>query len=300
MITEPGAYKIPAEEYHLDPVVVPSLSRGVIMDILFRSPLHARANHPRLNLDCKPMVDKKFDPGTVAHGLFLEGIDKACIIDPKDHVGKKGGIPTGWTNDSIREARDEARAIGKTPLLPDQYGIVTDMVKAANIALSKSELAGIFDDGDPEMTYVWEEGPVFCRALVDKISKDRKFILDYKTTGTSANPEDFIRQILSHGYDVQSVFYSRGVEVVEKIKPNFVFLVQENEPPYPCSFIGLSPEFQAMAEQKVIRGLDLWGNCMAKGEWPGYPPRICWIDPPAWALGWEMRATFLGSSMEDI
>jgi hypothetical protein len=295
-----GVYKIPQEEYHADPCESPSLSRGIIMDLLFKSPAHAWQNHPRLNPDCKPEIDKKFDSGQVAHGLFLEGIDRACIIDPLDHVGKKGGIPIGWTNDSIRAARDEARAIGKIPLLPDQYKTVFEMVGAACKALNNSELAGIFDDGDAEMTYIWQEGPVWCRALLDRTSKDRKFILDYKTTGTSANPEDFIRQIINHGYDIQSVFYSRGVMAVEKVTPTFVFLVQEDEPPYLCSLIALSPAFMEMANQKVIRGMDLWRNCMGSGEWPGYPSKVCWIEPPPWALTWEMRSTFLGNQMEDI
>ena len=289
MISNPGAYKIPAEEYHSDPVVNPSLSRGVIMDILFRSPLHAWANHPRLNPACKPTNDHKFDIGQAAHSLFLEGIDKAEIIEADN-----------WMKKESKERRDQAWQDGKIPLLTKEYDRVSEMVCAANKALGASELSGLFDGGDAELTYVWKDGPSWCRVRLDKITKDREIVLDYKTTGTSANPEDFIRLILSKGYDVQEVFYRRGVKAVEGIDPKFILMVQENEPPYPCSFIGLSPEFHAMAEQKVIRGIDLWGNCMASGEWPGYPPRICWIDPPAWALNWEMRATFLGSSMEEI
>ena len=284
-----GVYKIPQEEYHLDPVIEPSLSRGIIMDLLFRSPAHARINHPRLNPDCKPEVDKKFDPGQVAHGLFLEGIDKAVVLDFDD-----------WRKKEAKELRDQARAEGKVPLLTHQYGEVTDMVKAASIALNESEIAGIFDDGDAEMTYVWQDGGVWCRALLDKISKSRQFCLDYKTTGNSANPEDFIRQILNHGYDIQASFYSRGVKAITGADPAFIFLVQEDKPPYLCSFIALSPAFMEMANQKVIRGMDLWRSCMASGEWAGYPKRVCYAEPPPWALTWEMRANFIGNSMEDI
>jgi hypothetical protein len=288
MLSE-GVYKISSEEYHADPVIEPSLSRGIIMDLLFKSPAHARINHPWLNPDCKPEVDKKFDPGQVAHGLFLEGIDKAVVLDFDD-----------WRKKEAKEQRDQARADGKIPLLTHQYETVEAMVQAAKVALNESELAGIFDDGDAEMTYVWKEGPVWCRVLVDKISKSREFILDYKTTGTSANPEDFIRQILNHGYDIQAVFYSLGVMAIEKVTPKFIFLVQEDQPPYLCSFIALSPAFMEMANQKVIRGMDLWRTCMATGEWPGYSNRIAWIEPPPWALAWEMRSTFLGSSLEDL
>jgi len=291
MITKPGCYKIEQREYHADPVCEPSLSRGIIMDLLFRSPAHARINHPRLNPDYKEKENGKFDIGKAAHSLFLEGIDNTEIVDAPD-----------WKTKAAREAREEARKNDKTPLLSHEFMKANIMVAKAQVALRDSELVGIFDDGDAEMTYIWQEGPTWCRALVDKISKDREFILDYKTTGTSANPEDFIRQILNHGYDIQAAFYSRGVSAVlqDGTMPKFIFLVQEDQPPYLCSFIALSPAFQEMANQKVIRGLDLWRNCMASGEWPGYPSRICWVEPPAYSLNWEMRATFIGGGIEDI
>lgn len=289
LIDAPGAYKISSGIYHSDPVETSSLSRSIIMDLLFKSPAHARINHPRLNPNYKPKENGKFDPGQVAHGLFLEGIDRACIIEADD-----------WRTKAAKEARDEARNNGLIPLLAKQYEVVGEMVKVAHRALNESEIAGIFDDGDAEMTYVWQEGGVWCRALVDKVSKDRQYILDLKTTSASANPEDFIRHILNHGYDIQSVFYSRGVSAIEGTDPKFIFLVQEDEPPFLCSFIALSPQFKEMANQKIIRGMDLWRTCMGSGEWPGYPNKICWVEPPPWALTWEMRSTFIGNSMEDI
>jgi len=286
-----GVYKISSEAYHRDPCDTPSLSRGIIMDLLFKSPAHARISHPRLNPNHKEEPDSKYSKGTAAHCLFLEGIDNTVVVHADD-----------WRKKEAKELRDRAWAEGKTPLLEHQFEEVCQMVKAADKALNESELAGIFDDGDAEMTYIWQEGPVWCRSLLDKISKDREIILDYKTTGTSANPEDFIRNILNHGYDIQASFYSRGVSSVlqDGTIPKFVFLVQEDSEPYLCSLIALSPAFMEMANQKVIRGIDLWRTCMATGEWPGYGNRIAWVEPPPWALTWEMRANFLGSTLEDL
>ena len=174
------------------------------------------------------------------------------------------------------------------------------MVSRAMIALEESELKGIFNGHESEMTYIWKEGGIWCRCLIDMNSTDRLICLDLKTTGTSANPEDFIRMILSHGYDIQEAWYRRGVKAITGNDPKFIFMVQETKEPYLCSFIGLSPAFQAMAEQKVIRGMDLWRQCMGSGEWPGYGSRIAWVEPPSWSLNWEMRSTFLGNQMEDI
>ena len=57
----------------------------------------------------------EMDAGTVAHAILLEGnSDVVTIIDPTNHPAEKtGNIPDGWTNKSIRAARDSARASGK-------------------------------------------------------------------------------------------------------------------------------------------------------------------------------------------
>lgn len=284
-----GSFKITHEEYHKDPCDFPSLSRGTILDLLFRSPLHAWANHPKLNPLFQKEENGKFDIGQAAHAWFLEGVNKIFIIEADD-----------WRTKEAKNKRDEARINNQIPLLEKQADQVRNMVDIAKNRLNHSELSGLFDKRDAELTYIWNEGPTWCRAMVDMISKDRKFILDYKTTGVSANPEDFIRVILSHGYDVQESFYRRGVKNIEGTDPKFIFMVQENEPPYQCSFVGLSPEFQNLGESKVVRGLDLWRTCILTGEWPGYPKQVCWVDPPPWALGWEMKANFIGNKLEDI
>jgi len=46
-------------------------------------------------------------------------------------------------------------------------------------------------------------------------SKDRKLILDYKTTSQTANPIDLARIFVSMGYDIQNAFYTLGVKAVE-------------------------------------------------------------------------------------
>jgi hypothetical protein len=121
------------------------------------------------------------------------------------------------------------------------------------------------------------------------------FILDYKTSD-SANPEDFGRKAISLGYDVQEALYLRGYEAhYHPCRPlSFIFMVQEVKKPYLCSFISLSPEFKDMGRKKVNQGISLWKHCMATGNWPGYPNRVCHIEAPAWAETWQMKATIIG------
>ena len=281
-----GCHKISFTDYLADPAPSPSLTRTTIKDLLFRSPRHAFYGHSRLNPDYQAKEAERFDIGTAAHALLLDGKDIIEIIDAAD-----------WRTKAAKEARDEARAKGKIPLLTAQTKDIFAMVNAANSALANSELAivDLQKEGDSELTYIWNEGKTWCRIRPDWISKDRTLVLDYKTVGNSANPSDISRQIISFGYDIQAAFYTRGVREIEGTEPKFIFLFQEIEEPYLCSFIGLPPQFMDMGASKVDYGLFLWRQCLEKNEWPGYPQRICWVEPPTWALAqWEQISEGIG------
>jgi len=282
---ETGRHIISFEEYLADPCPIPSLSRSVIKDLVSKTPRHAYWNHPKLNKEYKPEEsEKKFDIGTAAHSVFLQGDNIAVCLNFDD-----------WKTKKAREARDDARSNGLIPLLPEQYDNVLAMVEVGRKALKNSELAIDIKDGDSEVTYIWKDGETFCRIRPDWISKDRIVILDYKTSSQSAEPEQFSKTVVNYGYDIQDAFYKRGVRNIEGTEPSFIFMAQEVEPPHLCSFIELDMQFQDMGEQKVKRGLHLWRECMKSGKWPGYSEGIYTIEPPAYSLAaWETKRQIEG------
>jgi hypothetical protein len=273
-----------------------------LRDLLTKTPAHVWQNHPRLNPNYKPDESAKFDVGKLAHSLFLEGVDCCCVIDPKDYPAGNGNIPKGWTNPSIRAARDVARDAGKVPMLPEEAASVVDMVKAATVQLAESEL-GIINlraEGDAERSYVWQEDGIWCRARPDWLSKDRTIALDYKTTSSSANPNAVAKSMANFGYAVQASFYKRGIKAVDGVEPTFIFLFQEVDPPYLCSFIGLSPAWQEIGNQQVNAGIMLWRECIKSGVWPGYTNKVCYPDCPPWILSdWEMKQFDLGAEHQE-
>jgi hypothetical protein len=287
-----GSYELDNEDYHSDPCVIPSLSRGTIVTLLTRCPYQAWYEHPKLNPNWKPKPDKKvFDIGSFVHPLLLEGINKACVIDADD-----------WRTKTAREQRDEARLLGKIPLLQKEYDEVLPMVEAAKRQLAESEL-GITDlrsEGDSERSYFWQENATFCRSRVDWIKKDKSLVIDLKTSRQSVNPEYVQRKIINEGLDIQDAFYTRGVEVVDGILPLFVFMMIETTPPYLCSFVSLTPQFFHLGKQKVSHGIGLWEQCMSENRWPAYPKRICYVDMPGWADNWTFSATLVGSEEGEI
>ena len=275
MIATPGLYKITAAEYLADPVVEPSLSASIARTLLDRSPRHAWWAHPRLNPAYRTDHDEKFDLGTAAHALLLEGPgeDRLVTIEADD-----------WRTKSSQEARAAARAAGNVPLLGRQVLEVMAMVRAA-----RQQLAAHLDPpmplahGMPEAALVWQERDVWCRARLDWLHADRRTVDDYKTTVGSANPDAWTRgSLFGLGYDVQAAFYLRGVKAVFGLEADFRFVVQEAAPPYALSVIGLAPSVLQLAHRKVEYAIDRWRACLASGRWPGYPSHPCYAEAPPW------------------
>jgi hypothetical protein len=206
----------------------------------------------------------KFDIGTVAHQMLLEGEDSCVVIDAAD-----------WRTSAAKAERDAVRAIGKTALLTRQYEAVCEMVTAF-----REQRPDAFTDGEPEQTIIWQEDDLWCRARLDWLRYSGK-IEDYKTTSASANPERWGRAIFDTGYDIQAAHYMRAVETLG-FPPSFVFHVQETEPPYLVSTLALAPSTALLAEKKRLYALEAWRNGLRKNSWPGYPKRTAYVELPSW------------------
>lgn len=254
---------------------VPALSASIAHLLVAKSALHAWHAHPRLNPNYQQTESAEFDYGRAAHAVLLDGDEtRLHVIEADD-----------WRKKDAKEARDNARAAGKTPLLTRQMHKVRAMVKAAQEYVAASELAGIFADGKPEVSLDWQEGETHCRARLDWLRTDRKLILDYKTS-QNAHPDAFIRgPIVSYGYDIQGAFYLRGnARTGGSEYAKYAWLVQEVEAPFVCSLVGMGPQMQELAERKIDFARAIWQRCMATGEWPAYPNRIAWAELPEWAV----------------
>jgi hypothetical protein len=281
-----GIHTIPMAAYLADPCPSPSLSSSCAHRLLVKSPLHAWAEHPKLGGQSGKQANAA-DTGSVAHDILLHGEGTIAVIDPAKYPAANGNIPEGWTNPSIRAARDAARSKGLTPILAAEMPAIHAMADTAREFVSRSEIAGIFERGRPEQTIIWREGETWCRARPDWLTDDRDVVLHFKTTKASARPERFIRGIMQDmGYGFALQFYKRGLAAVVggTEKTRHLILVQEQEAPYACSLIGLAPAKAAIEDARVARAIDLWTECVKTDTWPGYDSRVHWADPTPWEL----------------
>ena len=260
-------------DYHADPALVPSLSNSIAKTIIQHSPYHAWLEHPKLNPKYQHRDSGTFDIGTAAHALLLEGNQaKIAIIEADD-----------WRTKAAREVREEARSNGLTPILAKHNAAVNRMVDAAKSFIETTELRGIFQDGAPEQTLIWQEDDVYMRSRLDWLTADRRLILDYKSSA-SAEPRWFSRQIANMGYDMQAAFYLRGLAACGHPNAQFVFLAQEVEPPHACSLHAIAPSMYEIAQAKVQQAINIWRQCMKSGEWPAYNNQIHWAEATAWQM----------------
>ncbi len=275
---------LPMERY----LAVEAVSSGIIQDMIERCP---RAAWFGSWLNPNPVREDKeiMDKGTVAHAILLEGSSACCaVIDPEDYPGKTGGVPIGWTNNAIREARDIARLQGKIPILIGDMVEIDAMVAEAKrfIDSLKHTEPAIWktfqpDGGESEltMTFDWDGTP--CKMRPDRISTDRMVLANYKTTGTSVEPNRWGRaQLLGAGYDLGGAFYCEGIYRLTGKHPAHVWIAQETAPPYLCSLVGLDPAGWESAHAEVSAGVRKWRQCVESNSWPSYPSRVCYVEAP--------------------
>lgn len=276
---------VPMLDYLNDPCASPSLSHGVLEAMVNQSAAHARAMHPKLNPEREPENNSVMDAGSVAHHLLLGGDTREVVVVQA----------ADWRTKAAQDERDAAWANGGIPVLVGNMERIHRMVEAAREFIARSELPDLFDDSKAksEVTMIWRTpAGVLCRGRVDRAYNDFKILVDYKSTGGSAEPESWIRNhLIPDGHDLQAEFYCMAPESLRLAhRSDFVFLVQENKPPFACSLIGVAPAFRDLAARKIDFGLALWKGALDQDRWPPYPTRIHWAEPPEYASrSWDER-----------
>jgi hypothetical protein len=261
--------------YHADPCVAPSLSASIARTLLRQSPLHAWHAHPRLNTYPQDAdASEASDAGTILHKILLgRGVD-IVPIDAPDFRTK-----------AAKEARDAARADGGVPILAHKLNTLHAAAVGARLQIDvHPEGRMLFEPGEPEVTLIWQEGDVWCRARPDFLLDDPRMpILDLKTTGMSAAPADWQRRLVSE-YAIQCAFYRRGIAKLRGRTPPMRFIVIEQDPPFGVSVMCAAPALAAYADAEVKRAIRMWRECMQTQQWPGYPAFTAHVDAPQWLL----------------
>lgn len=260
-VTRPGVYRgMPAETYHGDCCDAPSLSASgakLLMDECPAAFWHASTMNP----DFVPERKREFDIGTAAHLVFLEPDlfgERVVVIDAADYRTK-----------AARDARDDAYAAGKTPLLTEQ----ARQVQAMRNALFAHPIARkAFSGGEAELSMFWRDQTfgVWLKTRPDYLPAHGRWVVDYKTAA-SANPRAFAKRAYDLGYFQQAAWYLDGVEATTGRRPeHFWFVVQQKDLPHlvtVCQLDEAAIEWGRLLNRKAV---EVFARCLERGEWPGY------------------------------
>lgn len=228
--------------------------------------------------------------GHAAHRMILGvGVEVVPVVGYDD-----------WRTKAAQDQRKEIESSGSVALLERDVR----RLMAMRDALLRHPIAGrLFDPdrGAPEASIFWEDSEtgVECRARIDYLpdaTKGRRLILaDYKRA-ESALPTGigFPKASANYGYPMQADWYTQGVKALGLDRdPQFVFVVQEPEPPFVVTVGQFKSSDLALAHERNRRALHTYAACEASGQWPGYASEVVTFEMPTyWRIDTE---TFLES-----
>lgn len=260
-IIAPGIYDMDAETYHNDPCDTPSLSAGMINDIL-SAPAKCRQNSRRLNPDYEEDEKQdRFTIGTVSHVMHLE----PALFDQKVMVVNHDD----WRSGAAKAQKEIARASGRTPILAKH---MEKVMEARDVFLAHSFTAKAFADGKFEQSMFWRHPvhDIWCRARPDFIADSRAHLNDYKSTA-NADPEKFGKHAFDMGYHRRAAWYLEGCEVLFGKRPDhYWFCNQEPKAPYLTSVIELDSQSLEAGKMQNDIAAERFAHCLKENDWYGY------------------------------
>ena len=202
---------------------------------------------------------ESYDLGTAAHELILQGgFQTVAELDFDSFRGK-----------AAQEARDAARAEGKTPLLSKHLDSVKAMAEAVR---SKDDNKALLDSGgmaEVSALVEYEGVPLQTRYDYLQLPKDGKggFILDLKTVAGSADQREFLRNAASYGYHIQAAMYQKVLELLGYGRLPFIWLVVSKKEPYASNLIQAQPDDLEIGAGMFEIAVKKWGHILENG-WP--------------------------------
>lgn len=217
-------------------------------------------NHPEL-----APKKKSLDDGRMYHEIILEGV--VCISDTEKvrKLSEKFKNPRN-TKDYKKWADDE-RKMGVHVVTEEQLIAICEWKNA----IAGCELFEIFNHKESVVEraifMVDEKTGLLTKCCPDIFNVDLGIIGDAKFA-TTANGNNWNKQVMTFGYNVQAVHY---LHILKKAYPKvdwtFAFFEFQKEAPFNCGAKAIPPGLMTATEKMFESLLERVAQCYRTGEW---------------------------------
>lgn len=223
--------------------------------------------------------------GSLYHCGVLEPLAFAdrYVIQPDFHLLPENVTANGAPSESkqtsfVKTKTREFREIhvGREAVSRQWYKQMLSLVTELSINPEANALLNC--DGHTELSIVWDEDGILCKARIDKLAYEVA-IADLKST---LDIERFQNTIGRFGYHRQMAHYQRGWEILTgDTLPTWLIAVESSEP-NTVQAAPLHEESLAVGYSARRKLMDQLRNCLETDHWPGKPNPSHW-HVPAWA-----------------
>lgn len=235
---------------------------------LARSPAHFRhaSAHPSPPSPAQAL-------GTCAHGFILESETFRPAVAPE--CDRRTTVGKARYAEFLEESKTADIIV-----TAEQWYKAQAMRDAV---MSQPYAAALLADGSPEVTALWDQGGIECKARFDWLPSGHQVIVDLKTA-SEADYDGFARAAGRYKYAIQASLYSMAAKACGLGDRPMIFIVVENEPPHAVALYTLDEEAIYSATYKIERLLEQYAECKSSGDYPGYAIEVQSLSLPKWSL----------------
>lgn len=226
----------------------------------------------RFNLLNPPPPKDEFNLGSALHTKVL-GTGWDVEVLPFD----------AYTTRAAKQARDEAYASGRVPLLMKQKVMVDAMAESI---LADADARDHLEHGKPEVS-VFATDPdtrIDMRCRFDWLDEDENVAVDLKTTAGMCTIEGFSDAVARWGYDVSQGHYLDTMELATGDRPRMRYIVVEKTAPYFTAVLKLSSDEMKMGVIEARSARARLRACLNADIWPDRPTGIQTTRAPMWRI----------------
>jgi hypothetical protein len=232
-------------DYHRNP----ALGSTSLKTLATKTPAHYQYDRAH------PKFSDAFTLGTAAHSVILEEFTGDIVVVDAEN----------WMTKAAKEAKAEALAHGRQPLLVKEMAQVRAMREAVMAHPVAREL---FTGHKAEESVFWKEDALTLKCRPDAWKPGQ--LVDLKTT-VNADPREFGKTAHNFGYHQSAAHYIDGVKAATGEELPFTFVLVEKTAPYLVSVVELDWEAIELGRALNDRAKRIFRECVTTNNWPGYP-----------------------------